>query len=166
MTGTNTSRQFSLGEYDTGQTYSYAITAASVAALPGEPDSVAVLGSNANLTVYDSGVARQNPAVLGGYFNQTNGALSFGPSAATLYASTYSDAPGGLVDLSLDSTGFTGTTTFSSPYFFFTSLQFDAGNLYLNDGAVLNATTGSSDRAVLHQRNEPRPPDRFFPIRP
>lgn len=143
LTGTNPSRQFSLGEYGTGQTYSYAITPVSVAALPGEPDSVAVLGSNANITVYDSGVARQNPAALNGYFNQNTGALSFGPSAATLYASTYGGGPGGLVDLSLDSTGFTGTRTFSSPYFVFSSLQFDAGNLYLSDGAVLNATTGS-----------------------
>ncbi len=143
LTGTHPNLQISLGEYGTGQTYSYAITAASVAALPGEPDSVAVLGSNANITVYDSGVARPNPAALDGYFNQNFGSISFGPSAATLYASTFSDGPSGLVDLTLGSTGFTGTKTFSSPYYSFSSLQFDAGNLYFSDGAVLNATTGS-----------------------
>ena len=142
LTGTHPNLQISLGEYGTGQTYSDPITPASVAALPGEPDSVAVLGSNANITVYDSGVARPNPAALNGYFNQNYGALSFGPSAATLYASTFSDGPSGLVDLSLDSTGFTGTKTLSSPYFSFSSMQFDAGNLYFSDGAVLNATTG------------------------
>ena len=142
LTGTHPNLQISLGEYGTGQTYSDPITPASVAALPGEPDSVAVLGSNANITVYDSGVARPNPAALNGYFNQNYGALSFGPSAATLYASTFSDGPSGLVDLSLDSTGFTGTKTLSSPYYSFSSMQFDAGNLYFSDGAVLNATTG------------------------
>jgi len=139
LTGTQPNLQISLGEYDFNGTYSYPITAASVAALPGEPDSVVVLGSNANITVYDAGVARPNPAALDGYFNQNTGALNFGPSAATLYSA----GPGGLLELSLDSTGFTGTKTFSSPYFVFSSLQFDAGNLYLNDGAVLNATTGA-----------------------
>ncbi len=142
LTGTTPSLQFSLNEYGAGQTYSYPITAASVAALPGQPNSVAVLQSNADINVFDSGIARQNPAILDGYFNQNSGALSFGPSAGTLYASTFSDGPRGLMELALNNTGFTGTNTFASPYFVFSSLQYDAGNLYLNDGAVLNATTG------------------------
>lgn len=142
LTGATPSLQFSLNEYGAGQTYSYPITAASVAALPGQPNSVAVLQSDADINVFDSGVARPTPAILNGYFNQNSGALSFGPSAGTLYASTYSDGPSGLIDLTLNSTGFTGSNTFASPYFVYSSLQYDSGNLYLNDGAVLNATTG------------------------
>ena len=140
LTETTPTLQFSLGEYDLGQPYSYPITAASVAALPGQPDSVAVIESNGNLNVFDSGVARQNFAVLGGYFNQAGGALSFGPSAGTLYASTLGSS---LEQLSLNSTGFIGAKTFAAPYFAYTSFQYDAGSLYLNDGAVLNATTGA-----------------------
>ena len=143
LTGTTPSLQFSLGEYGSGQTYSYPITAASIASLPGEPSSVAVLESNADLTVYDSGVARLNSKSLNGYFNQNVGSLSFGPSAGTLYASTFSDGPSGLVELNLNSTGFIGANMFSQPYFAYSSLQYDAGNLYFNDGTVLNATTGA-----------------------
>jgi uncharacterized repeat protein (TIGR01451 family) len=142
LTGATPNLQFTLGEYDLGQLYSYPITAVSVAALPGQPNSVAVLESNADVNVYDSGVARQNPKALGGYFNQNAGALSFGPSAGTLYASTFSDASNGLAKLSLDSTGFIGTATFAAPYFAYSSLQYDAGNIYFNDGTVLSATTG------------------------
>ena len=138
LTGATPSLEFPLGEYDFNQTYSYPITASSVAALPGEPNSVAVLESNADVVVYDSGVARQKTAALGGYFNQNPGSLSFGPSAGTLYSTTR-----GLTKLSLDSTGFTSTSTFTGPYFAYSSIQYDAGNVYFNDGAVLNATTGA-----------------------
>jgi uncharacterized repeat protein (TIGR01451 family) len=139
LTGATPGFLFSLGEYDPGQTYSYPRTSAAVAALPGEPGSVAVLGSDASVTVYDSGVARQNPAELYADFNQIVGSLAFGQSAATLYASP----SGNLVKLSLAGTGFTETTFLGAPYFAYSSMQYDAGNLYFNDGAVLNAATGA-----------------------
>lgn len=140
---TGAALQFSLGEYDLGQTYSYPITAANVAALPGKPNSVAVLQSNADVIVFDSGVARQNPAVLNGYFNQNVGSLSFGQSAANLYVSTFSSGTSSLSALTLGSTGFTGITSLQLPYFAFSSIQYDSGNLYLNNGAVLKPTTGA-----------------------
>ncbi len=143
LTGATPGLQFSLGEYGVGQSYSFPITAADVAAVPGQPGSVVVLASNAYVTVYDAGVARQNQWALDGYFNQNYGEIAFGPSAATLYAATYSDGGGGLAELTLDSTGFTGSTLLSSPFFAYSSIQYDAGNLYFNDGTVLNATSGA-----------------------
>jgi trimeric autotransporter adhesin len=134
--------QFSLGG-GTG-IYDNPFTAAAVASLPGEPNSVAVLDSTATVGVFDSGTARTNTAMLDGYFNQNTGSLSFGPSAATLYATRFNDGGSNLAQLTIDSTGVSGTTYFPVPLYVFGSIQFDAGNLYLSNGAVLNATNGAS----------------------
>jgi uncharacterized repeat protein (TIGR01451 family) len=134
--------QFSLGG-GTG-IYDNPFTAAAVAGLPGEPNSVAVLDSTATATIYDSGIARTNSTMLDGYFNQNTGSLSFGPSAATLYATRFNDGGSNLAQLTIDSTGVTGTTYFPVPLYVFGSIQFDAGSLYLSNGAVLNAANGAS----------------------
>ena len=134
--------QFSLGG-GTG-IYDNPFTAAAVASLPGEPNSVAVLDSTATVSVYDSGTARTNTAMLDGYFNQNTGSLSFGPSAATLYATRFNDGGSNLAQLTIDPTGVTGTTYFPVPLYVFGTVQFDAGSLYLSNGAVLSAANGAS----------------------
>jgi uncharacterized repeat protein (TIGR01451 family) len=134
--------QFSLGG-GTG-IYDNPFTAAAVAALPGEPNSVAVLDSSANVSIFDSGTPRTNSSMLDGYFNQNTGSLSFGPSAATLYGTRFNDGGSNLAQLTIDPTGVTATTYFPVPLYDFGSVQFDAGNLYLSNGAVLSATNGAS----------------------
>ena len=95
--------QFTLGG-GTG-IYDAPFTAAAVASLPGEPNSVAVLDSTATVSIYDAGAARTNTAMLDGYFNQNTGSLSFGPSAATLYATRFNDGGSNLAQLTIDPTG-------------------------------------------------------------
>ena len=134
--------QFTLGG-GTG-IYDAPFTAAAVASLPGEPNSVAVLDSTATVSIYDAGAARTNTAMLDGYFNQNTGSLSFGPSAATLYATRFNDGGSNLAQLTIDPTGVSATTYFPVPLYDFGSIQFDAGSLYLSNGAVLNAANGAS----------------------
>lgn len=129
--------QFSLGGgqgyYDTPYTALY------LAALPGEPNSVAVatiaqLGSGGQVTIFDSGVARSGSSVT----NEGEGPMSFGSSASTLYlGSGYIDA------LTVGSTGITGLTQVASPSFNPTWIQYDNGSLYLSTGQVLNSSTSA-----------------------
>ena len=112
--------------------------AASIAAVPGMPDSVAVAysleGQGANpsipgVFIFDSGIARSGTLV-------GTGMLSFGPSASTLYSSA-----NGIDVLTVGPSGITNSTQISeisSPY-----LQYDDGSLYLFTGQVLNAATGA-----------------------
>lgn len=129
--------QFSLGGGP--GVYNPPFTAAYLAALPGEPNSVAVatnvgIFGGQGVTIYDSGVARTGSSVSVG-----EGPLSFGSSASTLYlGSSY------VYDLTVGSTGITNSTQLAS-----TSssnllwLQYDNGSLYLSNGQVLNATSGA-----------------------
>jgi hypothetical protein len=129
--------QFTLGG---GQgVYNSPATALYLAALPGEPNSVAVatsgqFGYGGGVTIYDSGVARTGSTVT----NEGEGPMSFGTSASTLYlGSTYIDA------LTVGAGGITGSTQLSAPTQSPTWLQYDNGALYLSDGQVLNASSGA-----------------------
>jgi trimeric autotransporter adhesin len=130
--------QFSLGSG--GGIYGTPFIPEAVAALPGEPNSVAVYNSSAVVTIYDSGTARPNTAPLNGYFNQNTGAITFGPSAATLYTTQSPLVGDDFGVLTIDSTGVSAINGLPSPlpYPYSGSLQFDAGRLYLSNGAVLN----------------------------
>lgn len=135
--------QFSLG--NGGGIYGTPFIPEAVAALPGEPNSVAVYNSSAFVTIYDSGAARPNTAPLNGYFNQNIGSIAFGPSAATLYTTQSPLVGDDFGVLTIDSTGVSAINGLPSPlpYPYSGSLQFDAGRLYLSNGAVLNATTAA-----------------------
>lgn len=122
--------------------YNPPFNAVSLAAVPGQPNSVAVYASNGVVTIYDSGVARANTSSgLSTYFNQNIGGIAFGSTASTLYA--MSNAIGGnLYQLTVDSTGITaakqiGTGTGGN------TLQYDNGYLYVPVGVAYNATTGA-----------------------
>lgn len=133
--------QWSLG--GTNGIYVPPFTAESLAAVPGEPNSVAVYSSNGVVTIYDSGVARANASTgLATYFDSNSGGLAFGSSASTLYLSA--SAPGSYVYvLSVDSTGVTGWTKLTTSGAG-TTLQYDNGNLYFPNAIVANATTGAT----------------------
>ncbi len=79
--------QFSLG--GGSGVYNPPFTAQGMAVLPGEPNSVAVYGSNGVLAIYDSGVARPNSTgplnISIGAYSSAN-CLAFGNSASTAYA--------------------------------------------------------------------------------
>lgn len=117
--------------------YNPPYTALYLAAVPGQPNSVAVsvsgspFGGN-DVVIFDSGVARTGSSVSVG-----QGPLSFGSSASTLYlGSSYVDA------LTVGATGITSSTQLAA-----TSglswLQYDNGSLYLSNGQVLNAASGT-----------------------
>jgi uncharacterized repeat protein (TIGR01451 family) len=132
--------QWSLG--GTNGTYVPPFTAESLAAVPGEPSSVAVYASNGVVSIYDSGVARAKISTgLETYFDSNSGGLAFGSSASTLYVS--SEALGSYVyALTVDSTGITGVTQLSTSGGGKT-LQYDNGRLYFPNGIVAAAATGS-----------------------
>jgi trimeric autotransporter adhesin len=119
-------------------------TAAALAVLPGEPNSAAVLDISGLVRIFDSGIARPDTSsgLLNTYFDQNNGVLDFGPSAATLYAEL--QPFGGLEDMTIGSAGITGGTGIdSSTAVGANGFQYDNGRLYLSSGIVLNATTGA-----------------------
>ena len=130
--------QFSLGG---GQgIYNPPSTAAYLAAVPGQPNSVAVstagnFNGGTGVTIFDSGVARANASSGVGY-----GPISFGSSASTLYM-----LGSAIEDLTVGPTGITGATSLSSTSGFGNAneIQYDNGQLYLSDGAVLKASTGT-----------------------
>ena len=97
--------QFSLGGGP--GLYNAPYTAASLAVLPGQPNSVAVYGNNGVVTIFDSGVARPNTSTgLSVYFNQNYGSLAFGSSASTLYLNSQSVGSYNYM-LTIDATGVT-----------------------------------------------------------
>jgi len=133
--------QFTLG----GSTgiYNPPYTASGLAALPGQPNSVAVYGSNGVVTIFDSGVARPKTSTgLSTYFSSNSGALTFGTSASTLYLAAY--AVGNYVyQLTVDSTGITGYKQLNSSAAGST-IQYDNGRLYTPNGLVTDPTTGAT----------------------
>jgi hypothetical protein len=131
--------QFSLGGGP--GVYNLPYTAAYLAALPGEPNSVAVAATGSYLggtdvTIYDSGVARANTSSSLGF---GSGPLAFGSSASTLYMGGTS----AVYAMSVDSTGIAGGSALYSKASSVNYIQYDNGNLYLSDGVVLNATSGA-----------------------
>jgi hypothetical protein len=118
--------------------YNPPYTAAYLAAVPGQPNSVAVVTtgpytSGSYVTIFDSGVARTGSSV-----NTSEGPVSFGSSASTLYlGASYIDV------LTIGSTGVGASKALTSNSSSLTGIQYDNGSLYLSDGQVLNATTGA-----------------------
>jgi trimeric autotransporter adhesin len=131
--------QFSLGGGP--GVYNPPYTAQGLAVLPGQPNSVAVYGSNGIVTIFDSGVARaKTSSGLSVYFNQNSGSLSFGSSASTLYLNSQSTSAN-LYALTIDASGVTGATPLGNGGG--NTIQYDNSRLYLSSGVVLNASSGS-----------------------
>lgn len=121
--------------------YNPPYTAQALAVLPGQPNSVAVYGSNGVVTIFDSGVARaKTSSGLNVYFNQNSGSLAFGSSASTLYLNSYSTNYN-LYALTIDGTGVASATTLGNGGG--NSIQYDNGRLYLSSAAVLDAASGN-----------------------
>jgi uncharacterized repeat protein (TIGR01451 family) len=125
--------------------YNPPYTAVSLAALPGQPNSVAVYGTNGVVTIFDSGVARaKTSSGLQTYFVQNIGSLAFGGSASTLYVT--SEAIGSyLYKLTIDATGVTSATQvgMGNSSGGGNTMQYDNGLLYFPTGVAVNATTGA-----------------------
>jgi hypothetical protein len=139
MTTATAGIQFSLGGGP--GVYNPPYTAQGLAVLPGQPNSVAVYGSNGIVTIFDSGVARaKTSSGLSVYFNQNSGSLSFGSSASTLYLNSQSTSAN-LYALTIDASGVTGATPLGNGGG--NTLQYDNSRLYLSSGVVLNASSGS-----------------------
>jgi hypothetical protein len=131
--------QFSLGGGP--GIYNPPYSAAGLAGLPGQPNSVAVYGTNGVVTIFDSGVARPKTSTgLSIYFVQNTGSLSFGSSASTLYLNSQSTSAN-LYALTIDSTGVTGATALGNGGG--ATIQYDNNRLYLPTGIVVNAATGN-----------------------
>src|SRR5579871_2010957 len=111
--------------------YNPPYTATALAAIPGEPNSIAV-SSTANIAIYDSGVPRAKT------FSGSAQGLSFGASSSVLYAAS----SGQVQELAVDSTGITKTSTLTLSTGA-NSIQYDSGRLYLSSGQVLDATAGN-----------------------
>ena len=141
-TGT-ASEQFSLGGGP--GIYDPPYTAVSFAAVPGEPNSVAVYAGDSIVTIFDSGVARPNSTPgVGGDFVRFAGALAFGSSASTLYLT--SNAITGYLDkLTVDATGVTATNQMRSTAIntLGNTMQYDNDRLYIPAGLVLDPATGA-----------------------
>ena len=133
--------QFSLG--GSQGVYNPPYTAAALAALPGQPNSVAVYGTNGVVTIFDSGVARaQTSTGLNSYFDSNSGSMTFGASASTLYLASYS-VSSYLYELTIDSTGVTAYQKLPSSAAGAT-IQYDNGRLYTPNGLVTDPTTGAT----------------------
>jgi hypothetical protein len=133
--------QFSLGGGP--GVYNPSYTAAALAVLPGEPNSVAVFATDGIVTIYDSGVARPNTSagLINTYFDQNFGSLSFGSSAATLYL--LAGPFGGVEELTVASSGIaSGTNLDPNIGNYSADIQYD-GRLYLPSGVVLDANSGA-----------------------
>ncbi len=121
--------------------YNPPYTAVALTAVPGEPNSVAVSGTNGVVTIFDAGVARaRNSSSANPNLNWNISGLAFGSSASTLYG--MSNGTSGVYQLTIDATGVTaatelGTGTGGS------TLQYDNGLLYVPTGLVFNASTGA-----------------------
>jgi hypothetical protein len=132
--------QFSLGGGP--GVYNAPYVASGLAAVPGEPSSVAVYGTNGVVTIFDSGVARaKTSSGLSTYFNQNYGGLAFGNSASTLYLNSQSIGSN-LYTLTIDATGVTAATQLGSGNAGGTTVQYDSSRLYLASGTVVDAGTG------------------------
>ncbi len=126
------------------QTYSSPpYKASSLAAVPGEPSSVAVYSTSGVVQIFDSGVARANSSTgLNTYFGNNSGGLTFGSSASTLYLSAYTTSNYAYV-LTVDSTGITGYKQLATSGGGQT-VQYDNSRLYFPNGIVADASTGAT----------------------
>jgi uncharacterized repeat protein (TIGR01451 family) len=133
-------QQFSLGGGP--GIYNPPYTAVSLAAVPGQANSVAVCGSNGIVTIFDSGVARANTSSgLETSFNANVGSLAFGSSASTLYVASQTIG-GYLYQFTVDATGVTASKQLATNAGG-NSLQYDNGRLYFSSGLVFDATSGN-----------------------
>jgi hypothetical protein len=133
--------QFSLGGGP--GVYNAPYVASGLAALPGQPNSVAVYGTNGIVTIFDSGVPRaKSSSGLSTYFNQNYGGLTFGNSASTLYLNSQS-VGSNLYTLTIDPTGVTAATQLGSGNAGGAAVQYDNSRLYLPSGNVVDAGTGN-----------------------
>lgn len=131
--------QFSLGggvgEYDAPN------TAVAIAVMPGNPNTVAVAYSNQG-TWWDGGVAVYDNGVMRAQGNSTLlSAISFSPSGSELYGAG-SEYGSGYWILTVGSSGITAATEKNSNVGG-NVLRYVNGNVYLSDGAVLNAESGA-----------------------
>ncbi len=118
--------------------YNPPYTAISLAAVPGQPNSVALYASSNVVTIYDAGVARAKTGGTSSYFGSSStGGLSFGAAASTLYLSN-----GALTSYTVDATGVTASKSLSSSNSA-TAVQYDNGRLYLNSGSIADSTSGT-----------------------
>jgi len=144
--------QFSLG--GGSGVYNPPYTAAALAAVPGLPNSVAVLSTDGIVSIYDSGVARSlnSSGLINTYFDQNSGSLSFGGSASTLYISASPFE--GVEALTVGPSGITaGSNIYSTVVSGY--IQYDNGNLYLPNGVVLNASTGNLEGTFYATASSP-----------
>jgi trimeric autotransporter adhesin len=118
-------------------------TAKGLAAVPGQPNSVAVYTNAGVVTIYDSGVARaKTSSGLNTYFTSNSGGLAFGSSASSLYLAAYTVGSYSYI-LSVDNTGVTAAKQLSTGGAGNT-IQYDNGRLYFSNGVVADATTGNT----------------------
>jgi hypothetical protein len=142
--------QFSLGGGP--GVYNPPYTAAYLAAVPGEPNSVAVAANGSFLggsgvTIYDSGGARGNSSSGVG-----DGPLTFGSSSSILYMVNGST----IEQLTVGSTGISAATALAnSDGAQVISIQYDNGQLYLSTGQVFNASTGALLGTFYSSANSP-----------
>jgi len=118
--------------------YNAPYTATGLAALPGQPNSVAVSASNGVITIFDSGVARAKttPNSNLGYGQGYGGGLAFGNSASILYTNL-------LNALTIDATGVTAVKSLNNGNVGSNNVQYDNGRIYLPTGTVFDASTGN-----------------------
>jgi hypothetical protein len=141
LTAATAGIQFSLGGGP--GIYNAPYVASGLAALPGQPNSVTVYGTNGVVTIFDSGVARaKSSSGLSTYFNQNYGGLTFGSAASTLYLNSQSIGSN-LYTLTIDATGVTAATQLGSGNAGGTAVQYDNSRLYLSSGNVIDAGTGN-----------------------
>ncbi len=140
LTTGQVAKQFSLG--GGSGVYNPPYTATALAAVPGEMNSVAVQSTSGIISIYDAGVARANNSsgLTETYFDDNYGSMSFGASASILYAN---NAPfQGVQAFTVGSTGITAATSLYSTVVS-SNIQSDNGRLYLSNGVVLNAASGT-----------------------
>ena len=141
--GTHTAGvQFSLGGIS--GVYNTPNTAATIAVMPGFPNTVAVAQYNSGtwwngaVTVYDNGVARANTFSNNGAVLNVSG-IAFSPSGGQLYASGYS----GYAVLTVDATGISSSAVKNTSDGSSAGLTYDNGKVFLPSGAVLDAVSGT-----------------------
>jgi sugar lactone lactonase YvrE len=125
-------------QFPVGQDSSGLYSAADLAVIPGNPDSVAVARFNQSffsttgVAVFDNGVRRTNTANPGSSF------LTFSATASKLYGT---GSFNGLTTMNVDAAGVTtaSTTSFSSGW----RIKFDNGIVYGGNGQVINPDTGT-----------------------
>lgn len=113
-------------------------TALAIAVMPGNPQTVAIYGSEGTLGIYDNGVQRPKTTFDFNSNQQIGGYPAFDPSGAFIYTATNY----GLYKLPITAQGLASYTELSPLKNQAYGLQYDAGRLYVSDGEVYNATTG------------------------